>query len=432
MSSVEQDLRRERSARHYVIDPSYATRLSTTLVLAARALGFPNAMVNILDAEYQHTISSAAGTDRAVQARSETFCDTVIRTSGPLVVEDAARDPRFIGHRSVIEEEIGTYVGIPLVGRESLIVGSVCVVDPRSRQVTADQVARLTEFAGIVEDQLDLIRRLKEQRQVGVDATAALAQAIRDGQIVPWYQPVIELVTGRTVGYEALARWEHPDGQVDEPDTFVPLAEDSDLVIDLDLAVMRRALGHLNDLQRSDPALRMSVNLSGRHFHHPDWFATICTVVDDAQVAPRTVDLELTETFQMTSGFADGAVVQQLRDHGFRVELDDFGTGWSSLEYLLRLPANGLKIDRAVSAALGSTIGDALIRAVTGLARDLGLTTVIEGIETAEQATQARRLGCDFGQGFFWSGPLPASDLRSTLTPSGSGGDQAERRAEWK
>lgn len=413
--SDDQDRRRERSARHYLIDASYASRLSTTLVLAARALDFPNAMVNILDAEYQHTISSAAGVDRALHARSETFCDTVIRTNGPLVVEDATVDPRFSRHQSVIDSEIGTYIGIPLVGRESLVVGSVCVIDPRARQVTPEQVARLTEFAGIVEDQLDLIRRLREQRQVGMDATAALEEAIRSGEIVPWYQPMIDLTTGRTIGYEALARWEHPDGRVDEPDTFVPLAEDSDLVIDLDLAVMRRALQHLHELQLTDPEMRMSVNLSGRHFHHSDWFTAICDVAQDAGVAPETIDLELTETFQLTAGFYDGSVVQQLRERGFRVVLDDFGTGWSSLEYLLRLPANGLKIDRAVSAALGSAIGDALIRAVTGLARDLGLVTVIEGIETMEQAGHARRLGCDFAQGFYWSGPLPAVDCPASL-----------------
>jgi EAL domain-containing protein (putative c-di-GMP-specific phosphodiesterase class I) len=164
--------------------------------------------------------------------------------------------------------------------------------------------------------------------------------------------------------------------------------------------------------------VRMSVNLSGRHFHHDDWFTGICDVVADSGVAPQDVDLELTETTQIAATFCDGAVVQQLRDHGFRVVLDDFGTGWSTLEYLLRLPASGIKIDRAVTAALGSTIGNALTRAVTGLAGDLGLVTVIEGIETAEQADLARGLGCDLAQGFIWSAPMPAGDLSSAAQVS--------------
>lgn len=409
--SSDQDLRRARSARHYLIDDQLAARLFTTVVLAARALDFPDARVNILDADLQHTISSFGGTDHGAKARQETFCDVVIRGGQPVVVENASTDLRFRELQFVESGEIGSYVGVPLLGRESLIVGTICVIDPRSRTVSADQLGRLVEFGRIVEDQLDLIRRLKEQRQSGIGATTALDMAIRHGEIVPWYQPVIELSTGRTVGYEALARWEHPDGQVDEPDGFVPLAEDSDLIIDLDLVVMRTALHQLKELQRTDPTLRMSVNLSGRHFQHDGWFTAICDVAADAGVAADDVDLELTETTQLSAGSCDGAVVQQLRDHGFRVVLDDFGTGWSSLEYLLRLPASGIKIDRAVSAALGSTIGDALTRAVTGLARDLGLVTVIEGIETSEQASRARSLGCDLAQGFVWSAPLPASDL---------------------
>ena len=410
MSST-QDWRRARSARHYLIDADLACRLSTTVVLAARALDFPQAMVNILDMEYQHTISTFGGTERAVEPRPETFCDTVVRTGQALIVENAMTHPGFASLRSVITGEISTYIGVPLVGRESLIVGSLCVIDPHARTVNAEQISRLVEFGKIVEDQLDLIRRLKELRQGGVAATAALDTAIRQGEIVPWYQPVIELSTGRTVGYEALARWEHPGGRVDEPDSFVPLAEDSDLIIDLDLAVMRTALHQLKVVQRSDRTLRMSVNLSGRHFLHDDWLSAIRDVVAETGVDARDVDLELTETVQLSSGFCDGAVVQRLRDDGFRVVLDDFGTGWSSLEYLLRLPANGVKIDRAVSAALGSTIGDALTRAVTGLARDLGLVTVIEGIETVEQARQAKLLGCQLAQGFIWSAPLPAADL---------------------
>jgi hypothetical protein len=187
-----------------------------------------------------------------------------------VLVDDAATDSRFAGLRSVVNGEIGSYLGVPLIGRESMIIGAVCVIDPSSRKIGPDQLERLVDFGRVVEDQLDLIRRLKEQRLEGVVATEEIARAIRDGEIVPWYQPVVDLSTGLVAGFEALARWEHPVRGVDDPRRFIPVAEDSDLIIDLDRAVLRQALTDLKRWQTIRPGLRMSVNLSGRHFMDPN------------------------------------------------------------------------------------------------------------------------------------------------------------------
>ncbi|MEO5833602.1 MAG: EAL domain-containing protein, partial [Nakamurella sp.] len=273
-----------------------------------------------------------------------------------------------------------------------------------------------TEFAQVVEDQLDLLRRLREQRlDIGV-ATAEIARAINDGEIVPWYQPVVDLDSGAIVGFEALARWDHPIRGLDDPRRFIPVAEDSDLIVDLDLAVIRQALAEFARWLQTHPDLRLSVNLSARHLHSPDSAGLLMDSVTEAGVRPESITLELTETIAID--VRDGSIprmVAQLRQAGFQVWLDDFGTGWSSLEQLLWLSVDGIKIDRAVAVALGTPVGDALTSAVTGLAVALGLRTTIEGIETAAQADRARERGCDYGQGYLWSRPVSGADAADLL-----------------
>jgi EAL domain-containing protein (putative c-di-GMP-specific phosphodiesterase class I) len=405
------ELRRGNSATYYVDTGPLAARLQTTLLLAARATGFPTAMVNIHDAESQHTISASGSEDGVCIPREESFCNAVLEIGGAVVSGHAAHDPRFSHLTSVREGKIASYAGVPLHGRESLIIGALCVVDTREHEISADGIAVLAQFAKVVEDQLDLIRVLKEQRRDGQVATTELADAIGQDQIVPWYQAVVDLSTGQLRGFEALARWEHPSGRVLHPKNFIPLAEDSDLVIDMDLSVMRRALRDLGRWLPADPELRMSVNISGRHFDRPDWISAIQAAAIDAGVPPSSVDIEVTETARLTEDQPLDVCVNELRDLGFKVWLDDFGTGWSSLEYLLRMPVNGIKLSQVVSVTLGTQIGNALIRAVTGLAAELGLHTTIEGIETPANAVLARKLGCDNAQGYLWSKAVPATTI---------------------
>lgn len=400
---------RARSARHYLTGGASSTRLQTTIALAARAVSFPIAMINIVGEDTQHTISVLGG-DELATPREVALCDTVVRTGQPLVVQDAGADDRFAGFPAVVGGDVASYIGVPLRGRESLIIGALCVIDSGPRVVDREDVARLTEFGAVVEDQLDLMRRLNSQRRVGAVVTQELAAAVVSGQIIPFYQPVIDLRSGEMVGVEALARWLHPDGEVSDPARFIPLAEDSDLIVDVDLAVIRQAAQDVARWQQQRPDLRLGVNLSGRHFDRDDFLPPIERAITDGGVAASSVDLELTETTQLDSRVST-ATVRRMRDAGFGVWLDDFGTGWSSLEYLLRMPVTGVKIDRALSLALGSRLGNALTSSVTGLAVELNLRTTIEGIETPEQATLATELGCDYGQGYLWSAPVAAGDL---------------------
>jgi EAL domain-containing protein (putative c-di-GMP-specific phosphodiesterase class I) len=408
----------DRLASHYLMDAASAARLRSTLTLAARALGFPIAMINILDSDSQHTISAVGMALDMPRPRVETFCDSVVRTGAPVVVRDAATADEFAELPSVRSGAVGAYLGVPLTSREFATVGSICVLDTTSRSVSTDQVNSLVEFGKIVEDQLDLIRRLSDQRDIGPSRAEELAAAIPRGEIRPWYQPVIDLQTGRTVAYEALARWHHPSGVVEAPAYFVPLAEDSDLIIELDRTILRQALRDLRHWQRIDWDARISVNLSARHFERDGWVSGLRQMAEDVGVAPQSVFLELTETSRLSASSPVDGLLAQLRAQGFGLLLDDFGTGWSSLEYLLRMPVHGLKIDRVMAAALGSAVGDAMIRVVTGLARELGLTTTIEGIETQEQADAARRLGCDLAQGYLWSQAVPAATVQSMINRS--------------
>ena len=426
---VLRELRRARSARHYLIDGPLMGRLEMTLALISRSMGFPVIRVNIVDQDSQQSVSLFGAEPGDAIPRAEAVCDTVVRSGRPLQVQDAAADPRFNLFPGVVNGEIGAYLGVPLMGRESLVVGTVCVIDPFRRTLDAGQQARLVEFGRIVEDQLDLIRRLKEQRLEGLTATTDLVRAIRDGEIVPWYQPVVDLATGETVAFEALARWEHPCGLVEDPRRFIPMAEDSDVIIELDLAVIRQALVDLSRWHRTTPSLRIGVNLSARHFDHHDCVSKLLAAAVDAGVSPAAVDLEVTETAVPATGYGEVAgMVQQLRDHGFGVWLDDFGTGWSSLDNLLWLRVDGIKIDRAVTVALGTPIGDALTRAATGLAKALGLRTTIEGIETRRSMDLARARGCDYGQGYLWARPEPAAridDIRATRPGTRDGAGQS-------
>ena len=244
---------------------------------------------------------------------------------------------------------------------------------------------------------------------------ADIAQAIRAGDVTPWYQPIIDLSTDKIVGLEALARRHYPDGRIEAADAFVPIAERSDLIVDLDLAVAGRALKDLKWWQRDYPALRMSINLSGRHLDHRDWVTRISHLAATSGVSPSTVQLEITETARPAHSASGDARIQLARSLGFSLWLDDFGSGWSGLRDLLRLSVDGIKLDQSFAAALGTKVGVVLVRALTTAATELGLKVTVEGVESPEQATLARELDCHYGQGFFWSRPVPASVVGQML-----------------
>ena len=223
-------------------------------------------------------------------------------------------------------------------------------------------------------------------------------------------QPIVRLPDGAWTGYEALLRWTTPDGQR-PPDDFVPIAEETGRIVGVGAWVLRRALRWLAD--GGDPVAGVSVNVASRQLADPAFTDLVLRTLEQTGVDPSRLTLEVTEGTAVDDLTRTGARLQTLRAAGVHVSLDDFGTGFSSLGYLARLPVDELKIDRRFVAGLGvRTEDDVLVRAVLRLAGDLGLGVVAEGVETAEQAALLTALGCPRAQGWWFCRPAPASALR--------------------
>lgn len=251
---------------------------------------------------------------------------------------------------------------------------------------------------------------------VAPDAVA-VRRAIRSGQIIPWYQPIVDLSTGSTRGVEALARWPQPD-RVVPPAEFIPLAEAGDLVIELDQAVIRHALTDLRRWQRTRPGFELSVNLSGRHLDSPAGVTDLVAIVEAAGVTPGTVCVELTETTRPDAADRGAPTLEALRSAGMSVWLDDFGAGFYNLRDLIRLSVDGIKLDRSFTAQLDLPRTAPLLRGLVAAVHEIGLKVTLEGIETPAEADWARRLACDLGQGFLWSAPRPAESVDGWLSGS--------------
>jgi diguanylate cyclase (GGDEF)-like protein len=243
------------------------------------------------------------------------------------------------------------------------------------------------------------------------DAEAELAAGIRAGQMRVVYQPLMDMRTGRPIGAEALVRWQHPSG-LRTPDQFIGLAEDTGLITELGVFVLRDAchqaarwVSAISD----DTELLVTVNLSARQLADPQIAQEVSAALAEAGLEPRRLVLEITETVLMQDRDAAASTLWQLKALGVRIAIDDFGTGYSSLAYLRRFPIDMLKVAREFVDGLGRDANDdAITRAIVDLAGTLGLRTIAEGIETTQQSEHVAALGCDLAQGYLYSRPVDA------------------------
>lgn len=245
----------------------------------------------------------------------------------------------------------------------------------------------------------------------------SLYQALKRDEFELYYQPQIDANSGQTTVVEALLRWHHPERGIVPPADFIPLAEETGLIVAISDWVLRRACQQLNEWEQQGLGyLRISVNISTRQFYEPDFCAMTAECLAHADINPQQLTLEMTENILMDDALAAMQRLHKLREMGFAIALDDFGTGFSSLNHLRRLPLDELKIDRAFIRHINKDPKDtALVIAMIGLAHSLGLQVVAEGVETEDQAKFLQQHGCDILQGFYYNTPVPADELAKYL-----------------
>ncbi|OLB80293.1 MAG: hypothetical protein AUI14_07105 [Actinobacteria bacterium 13_2_20CM_2_71_6] len=257
-----------------------------------------------------------------------------------------------------------------------------------------------------------------------VDLEADLRYALDRRQLTLRYQPIVELSTARVTGFEALVRWEHPKHGLIPPLEFIPLAEETGLIIPIGAWVMREACAQVsrwNAERLGQPPLTISVNLSARQLQHPDLPRTVSQAFGHVGMPPGCLTLEITESMLLKDSEATNARLHALKALGVQLAIDDFGTGYSSLAYLRRFPVDIIKIDKMFVDDLTRDIGGAtLTRAIVGLGRSLRLATIAEGIEAADQCEPLRDSGCELGQGFYFAKPLTTDEAGVLLAgPAG-------------
>jgi diguanylate cyclase (GGDEF)-like protein/PAS domain S-box-containing protein len=344
--------------------------------------------------------------------------DTAARLGGDefvILLEDLTD----VGEATRVAERIAEALRTAFVlnRREVFVTASIGVVlsddarkEPADLLRNADLAMYRAKHAGraryeVFEEQMSA--RALERLQMEND----LRRAVERQEFVVHYQPVVALDTGGVKGFEALVRWERSEDTLIVPEEFVPVAEDTGLIVPIGQWTLREACRQAQEWRRrypDAPSVTMFVNLSARQLQDPDLARRIAQITRETGFDPRYLELEISEGAAMVNAPATAAVLEELKALDVRVAIDDFGTGYSSLSYLERFPVDSLKIDRSFVDKLGQDPGTALlVSGMIDLAHALGLRVIAEGVETTEQLQRVRDLGCDLAQGYHFSRPLP-------------------------
>lgn len=245
-----------------------------------------------------------------------------------------------------------------------------------------------------------------------------LRHALERRELSLYYQPIIELSSGQLQGFEALLRWNHPKLGMVSPGEFIPIAEETGLIVPIGLWVLREACRQLcewDDEFARHPRLTINVNLSARQCLQPSLVNDVKRVLLETSLAPERLKLEITEGVVLENSDAVESILNQLRALGVQLQLDDFGVGYSALSYLRRFPFQTIKIDRSFVNGMKDAGNTEIIRAIMGLAGALKMDVTAEGVETAEQLKDLKGLACEFGQGYYFDKPLSLEDARAAL-----------------
>ena len=352
--------------------------------------------------------------------------DTAARLGGDefaVLLEDAD-----ITTSARIAERIRTALGVPfwLLGQEVYISASIGIAG-REPGDTATELLRNADVAMYTAKTKGKARfeifeaKMHDAVMTRLAMEAELRRAIERHEFILQYQPIVKLDTAEVIGAEALVRWRHPTRGLIPPAQFIPLAEETGLIVPLGGWVLREACMQLADWQRQrgggDPFV-MNVNLSSRQLMREGMVDEVAAAVDESGIRASWLVLEVTETVLMADPLMAASALGHIRDLGVRVALDDFGSGYSSLSHLRRFPIDIVKIDKSFvdDVAIGG-VESAIARSIIDLGRAMQIETVAEGIEANEQADVLRSLGCEFGQGFLFARPLDPSAWAAMLRP---------------
>jgi diguanylate cyclase (GGDEF)-like protein/PAS domain S-box-containing protein len=303
-------------------------------------------------------------------------------------------------------------------GREAFVSVSVGIAVARDPDQRAEALLRDADAAMYLAKDRGRARfevfdeAMRDQSSERLMLENALRRAPERGELVALYQPIVRLTDGSMVGAEALVRWDHPERGRLEAAQFVPLAEETGIIIPVGGWMLAEACRQAATWSGNGHAPAVSVNLSARQLNRDDLVDTVDRALKESGLSPDRLWLEITESVLMDDADTAVAVLQRLRALGVHLSVDDFGTGYSSLAYLRRFPVDALKVDRSFVAGLGEDPEDsAIVEAVVSMAHSLRLLVVAEGVETDEQLARLRDLGCELAQGFYFAAPVPPAAL---------------------
>ncbi len=352
--------------------------------------------------------------------------DTVSRLGGDefALLLDGIKD---VGDTIHVAERVQQELAAPFVlgGQEVFAGASIGIALSATGYEQAEDVLRDADIAmhraktlgKSGHEMFDTVMHARAVKRLEIETD--LRRAIEREEFRVFYQPIVSLETGEITGFEALVRWQHPERGLVSPAEFIPVVEETRLILPLGRWVLRESCRQLKEWQTrfpEHPPLTVAVNLSGRQFEQPDLIAHIRQILEETQLSPGRLKLEITESVIMENADSASALLLQIREMGIELAIDDFGTGYSSLSYLHRFPINALKIDRSFVSRIGAQGENAeIVRTIIALADNLCLDVVAEGVETAEQLAHLRALHCRHGQGYFFSKPIEAAAVESLL-----------------
>jgi diguanylate cyclase (GGDEF)-like protein/PAS domain S-box-containing protein len=411
----------------------FLARLDQAL-LEARRQGKSSAAVIVLDLDRFRLVNASfgqAGGDRLLKdfTRRVGLCLRQIDTSARLGADGFAlllEGIQHMGEALHLAGRIETALESPFrVGEHDIFVTvsiGIASAEPHytsSSALLADADAAMHVAKGRGGAQHEVFHPgIHDQIQRRLETESELRQGLASEQIRLYYQPTVSLATGELVGFEALARWEHPQRGLLSPAEFIPLAEETGLIVNLGQGILRQAclFARALDDMGAQSSLSVSVNLSAREFMQPNLVSSLEEGLQAAGIEGRRLRVEITESLILRDLDRVSRTVGRLKEMGISVDVDDFGTGYASLDYLRALPLDALKIDRGFVSRMATSAKDAaIVRSVVGLARRLGIGCVAEGVSAARQVRELQAAGCSHAQGFLFAHPVHAEGARALV-----------------